>query len=31
MGGKIAYILQVGDPGYDAGVQHGLVATVNDI
>ena len=25
-GGKIAYILQAGDPGYDANVQHGIIA-----
>ena len=28
LGGKIAYILQEGDPGYDVNVQHGLVATI---
>jgi hypothetical protein len=29
-GGKIAYILQKGDPGYVAGETHGLVAAVAD-
>ena len=29
-GGKIAYLLQSGDPGYDPAVQHGLIAAASD-
>jgi len=29
-GGKVAYILQSGNPGYDANVQHGLIAAADD-
>ena len=29
-GGIIAYILVLGDPGYDANVQHGLIAATSD-
>ena len=29
-GGKVAYILQQGDPGYVAGQTHGLIAAAND-
>lgn len=29
-GGRVAYILQIGDPGYDPNVQHGLIAATAD-
>jgi hypothetical protein len=30
LGGKVAYILQSGDPGYDPSFQHGLIAAISD-
>ena len=30
-GGKIAYILVPGDPGYDANTPHGLIASLSDV
>jgi hypothetical protein len=30
-GGKVAYILQAGDPGYDENVLHGLIAASSDL
>jgi hypothetical protein len=30
-GGKIAYLLTPSDPGYDANVQHGIIAAVEDL
>ena len=31
LGGTVAYILQSGDSGYDANVQHGLITSTSDI
>jgi len=31
LGGKIAYILQSGDPGYDDNVPHGIIAAPSDL
>ena len=30
-GGKVAYILASGDPGYDANIPHGLIASTSDL
>jgi len=30
-GGKVAYVLKSGDPGYDKSVAHGIIAATNDI
>jgi hypothetical protein len=30
LGGKVAYILISGDPGYNSSIQHGLIATTSD-
>jgi photosystem II stability/assembly factor-like uncharacterized protein len=30
-GGKVAYILQAGDPGYDPDVQHGLIVAISTL
>ena len=30
-GGKVAYVLVNGDPGYDAGTQHGIIASLVDL
>jgi hypothetical protein len=30
-GGLLAYILQLGDPGYDANTTHGLIASTSDL
>ena len=30
-GGKVAYLLTPSDPGYDANVQHGIIAAVSDL